>query len=83
MAVNAAEKAYTTWSKLTPHARARYLYRQESSSFKAFGIFVVTGLESSTMNYLYHLQCRSQPAEAHEVVDCDGDHGQWQTRQRI
>ena len=40
MAVNAAEKAYTTWSKLTPHARARHLYRQESSTFKAFGIFV-------------------------------------------
>ena len=34
MAVHAAEKAYTTWSKLTPHARARHLYRQEASIFK-------------------------------------------------
>ena len=83
MAVNAAEKAYTTWSKLTPHARARHLYRQESSTFKAFGIFVITGLEPSTMNCLYHLQCCPPPTEAHEVVDSAGDHGQWQTRQRI
>ena len=33
-AVKAASKAYTSWSNLSPHARARYLYRYESSIYK-------------------------------------------------
>lgn len=31
LAVKAAEKAYQSWSKTSPHVRARHLYRSEKN----------------------------------------------------